>query len=160
MEEAVLELCRSLRDRDFLSDNEIAKLKKLYPNHHVLKYYDFENYLYHPDNIGELNPKGFDKIAYIAEIKRQKDEKVRYILPKIESSRQSYEEFKTEQKPTTKETNDIVDDLMSDDFERFYKFFDMKEQFDKTSLAPLNIEKQKLVTTTWFKEQIRDVLGL
>ena len=152
--------CESLRDRDFLSDNEMGKLKKLYPNHHVLKYYDFENYLYHPDNIGELNPKGFDKMAYIGEIKRQKDEKVRYILPKIESSRQSYEEFKTEQKPTTKETNDIVDDLMSDDFEKFYKFFDMKEQFDKTILAPLNIEKQKLVTTTWFKEQIIDILGL
>ena len=49
---------------------------------------------------------------------------------------------------------------MSDDFEKFYKFFDMKEQFDKTSLAPLNIEKQKLVTTTWFKEQIIDILGL
>ena len=152
--------CESLRDRDFLSDNEIATLGKLYPNYHILKYYDFENYLYHPDNIAASNLDNFDKTAYIAEIQRQKDEKVRYILPKIEPSRQSYEEFKTEQKSNSKETNHIVDDLMSNDFERFYKFFDMKEQFDKTSLAVLNIDKQKLIKTTWFKEQIANILGL
>ena len=151
---------QSLRDRDFLSDKDIEKLKKIYPNHHILKYYDFENYLYHPDNISELSPNGFDKKAYINEIVRQKKEKVHYILPKIEAARQTYEEFKTEPKLNYKDTNDIVDDLMSDDFERFYKFFDMKEQFDKTYLSTLNIDKQHLASTLWFKQQIQTILNL
>ena len=150
---------QSLRDRDFLSDKDIEKLKKIYPNHHILNYYDFENYLYHPDNIAELSPNGFDKKAYINEIKRQKKEKVHYILPKIEAARQTYEEFKTEPKLNYKDTNDIVDDLMSDDFERFYKFFDMKEQFDKTYLSTLNIDKQHLASTLWFKQQIQTILN-
>lgn len=150
---------QSLRDRDFLSDKDIEKLKKIYPNHHILKYYDFENYLYHPDNISELSPNGFDKKAYINEIVRQKKEKVHYILPKIEAARQTYEEFKTEPKLNYKDTNDIVDDLMSDDFERFYKFFDMKEQFDKTYLSTLNIDKQHLASTLWLKQQIQTILN-
>lgn len=150
----------ALRDRDFLSDKDITTLKTLYPNHHILAYYDFENYLYHPDNLAELKIKGFDQTTYKAEIKRQKEEKARYILPKIESARQSYEEFKTEPKLNYKETNTIVDDLLSDDFERFYKFFDMKEQFDKSYLAAFNIEQKKLVTTNWFKTQIQTILDL
>ena len=151
---------QSLRDRDFLSDKDIEKLKKIYPNHHILKYYDFENYLYHPNNIAELNPDGFDIKTYINEIKRQKKEKVHYILPKIQSARQTYEEFKTESKLNYKDTNDIVDDLISDDFERFYKFFDMKEQFDKTYLSTLNIDKQHLASTLWLKQQIQQILNI
>ncbi len=150
----------AIRDRDFLSDKDIEKLKKLYPNLHILKYYDFENYLYHPDNLAEINPVGFDITAYKTDINRQKEEKVRYILPKIGSARQTYEELKTESDLNPKDTNDIVDDLMSPDFEQFYKYFDMKEQYDKTYLANLNIEKSLLATTTWFKHQIKETLNL
>ncbi|MCU0329302.1 MAG: AAA family ATPase [Chitinophagales bacterium] len=147
-----------LRDRDFLTDNEIIELKKEYPNYHILKYYDFENYLYHPDNIQEVNPDGFDKNKYIKEIIEQKNQRFHGILMTVVSSRQTYEEFKTNEKLKDKELDSIGKDLGCDDFESFYKFFDMKTQFNKTSIAKLNLPKEKLVSTNWFKSKIREVL--
>jgi hypothetical protein len=49
--------------------------------------------------------------------------------------------------------------LESDELERFYKYFDMKEQFDKSILAPFNLKKEDLVQTNWFKQQIQLVLN-
>ncbi|MES2701911.1 MAG: AAA family ATPase [Bacteroidota bacterium] len=150
----------SLRDRDFLSDDEIAEIRGAYPNHFILNYYNFENYLYHPDNIAELQIDGFDVAAYRKEITQQKNDRKDYILPALVSSRQSYEEFKTIKKLDAKETTSIVDDFRSDDFERFYKYFDMKKHFTKTIiLAPFNIDKKRLVTTQWFRDSISQILS-
>ena len=148
----------SLRDRDFLSDTEIDRIKAAYPNHHILHYYDFENYLYHPDNLEQLGIKEFDKQKYIETIILQKNERIHYILPTLISSRQNYEEFKTDAKLKDKTTDNIVDDFKSNDFERFYKYFDMKKQFNKSFLAALNLSKEKLVQTSWFKKQIENIL--
>jgi hypothetical protein len=63
-----------LRDRDYLLDTEIERIRKKYPNYFILNYYCFENYLYHPDNIEELNISAFDKKEYIEEIIKQKNE--------------------------------------------------------------------------------------
>jgi hypothetical protein len=146
----------TLRDRDFISDSEIERIQNKYPNHRILKYYDFENYLYHPDNIAGLGLSDFDKDEYQAEILKQKQDKIHYILPKVESARKTYEEFKIDFKPES--TDKIVDDFMSDDFERFYKFFDMKEQFNRVYLAPFNLTTQRLASTNWFKSQIEQLL--
>jgi len=146
----------TLRDRDFISDSEIERIQNKYPNHRILKYYDFENYLYHPENIAELALLGFDKEQYYEEIRLQKQTKIHYILPKVESARKTYEEFKIDFKPES--TDKIVDDFMSDDFERFYKFFDMKEQFNRVYLAPFNLTTQRLASTNWFKSQIEQLL--
>lgn len=146
----------SLRDRDFLTDGEIRMIQEKYPNHRILKYYDFENYLYHPENIASLGLSGFDKEQYQAEILRQKKAKIHYILPKVESARKTYEEFKTDLKPES--TDSIVDDFVSDNFERFYKFFDMKEQFNRSFLSPFNLKIKDLSNTQWFKTQIEKII--
>jgi hypothetical protein len=49
-----------MRDRDYLMDTEINKLQSKYPNYFILGYYCFENYLYHPNNLAELNLEGYD----------------------------------------------------------------------------------------------------
>lgn len=147
----------SIRDRDFLSDSEIERIKQKFPKHHILEYYDFENYLYHPDNIAEINPDGFDQEVYLADIIKQKNEKVFYILPNLASSRQTYEEFKVDVKKDSS-TDSIVDDLRSDDFARFYKFFDMKDQYNKSYLKIFNLDKKRLVQTRWFRRQIEEIL--
>lgn len=150
----------SVRDRDFLSDDEIKRIKEEYPHHHILAYYDFENYLYHPDNIAEIAPLNFSKESYLEEIIAQKKHKLnRKILPALMASRQTYEEFKTNPKFKDKEVESIVADLESDDLERFYKYFDMKEQFDKSYLAPFNLKKEDLVRTNWFNLQIQKILA-
>ncbi|AEI50828.1 AAA family ATPase [Runella slithyformis] len=150
----------SVRDRDFLSDEEIKRIREEYPNHHILEYYDFENYLYHPDNIAEIAPEGFSIEKYIEEISAQKKLKLnRKILPALMASRLTYEEFKTNPKFKDKEVETIVADLESDDLERFYKYFDMKEQFDKSILAPFNLKKEDLVRTNWFKQQIQQIIN-
>lgn len=149
----------SLRDRDFLTDTEIDRIKGKYPNHHILRYYDFENYLYHPDNIAELKIPGFDKESYVNDIIRQKKKRILHVIATLAASRQSYEEFKTDPKLKDKEIDNLIDDFESDDFERFYKYFDMKEQFNKSSISILNLSKEKLVQTSWFKQQIENILN-
>ena len=44
-----------LRDRDFLTDNEIHELTTKFTNYKILRYYCFENYLYHPENVAQIN---------------------------------------------------------------------------------------------------------
>ena len=148
----------SLRDKDFLSDSEITKIKKIFPHHHILQYYCFENYLYHPDNLSELALKNFDKEEYIQNITEQKRSKVRYILPSLDSSRQRYEEFKTDN-IKDKDSYSIADDLSSDDFETFYKYFSMKKWFTAEILAPFNLTKEKLVSTNWFRSKIESIIN-
>jgi len=148
----------SLRDRDFLSDTEIERLEREYPHHHILRYYDFENYLYHPDNIAELQLNGFDRETYIAEIIRQKNERFDAILLNLKATRQSYEELKTGE-IADKEPDAIVADLKSDDFIRYYKYFDMKTGFNRAYLMPFNLDKKRLVQTRWFRSQIEAVLN-
>ena len=121
----------SIRDRDFLSDKEIEAIQKRYPRHRILRFYNFENYLYHPDNLAELKLPNFDKKAYIAEITRQKNDSLLYILAVLDSSRKNYEEFKTDENLRDRDIKAIIDDFKSDDFNRFYKYYDMKKQFKK-----------------------------
>ena len=139
------------------SDDEIAKIKEKYPNHNILKYRNFENYLYHPKNIAELGLQGFDESKYAEEITKQKNAKYQYLLTNVESSRKTYEEFKTDDLQD-EGTISIVDDFKSDDFEKFYKFFDMKKDFNKSTLARFNLSTEKLCQTNWFKDQIASIL--
>ncbi|MFD2933615.1 hypothetical protein [Spirosoma flavum] len=41
----------------------------------------------------------------------------------------------------------LVNDLQSDNFERFYKYFDMMVAFNKAYLTRLNLDKKRLVQT-------------
>ena len=149
----------SLRDRDFLSDTEIERIERQYSNHHILRYYNFENYLYHPDNLVELSLTGFDRDTYIAAITAFKRARYDYILPTLVSSRQNYEEFKTNQKLKDENTDAIVNDFRSDEFERFYKYFNMKGQHEKIDPSLGRITHKRLVQTNWFRQQIERVLN-
>lgn len=82
-----------LRDRDYLRSDEIKKIKKEHPKYKILDLYTFENYLYHPDNLAELDLPGFDLAAYKAEITEQKEEKLLNIVAEIGVARGHYVEF-------------------------------------------------------------------
>ncbi len=147
-----------VRDRDFLTDGEIATIESRFPNYRVLRYYAFENYLYHPNNLVELNLPGYDKDAYTAEIRRQKNEQlIDYIIPNIQKSRDNYEELK-EAGVKERDILTITRSLQSDDFETFYPFYDMKSRFNKKLIEPLNIAQDRLVRTEWFRESMREVV--
>ncbi len=50
-------------------------------------------------------------------------------------------------------------DLQRNEFERFYKFFNMKVRYDKTMIVQLNLAKKRLVQTKWFRQQIGAVVN-
>ncbi|MHC5719990.1 MAG: hypothetical protein ACYTX0_50155, partial [Nostoc sp.] len=58
-----------------------------------------------------------------------------------------------------KDSYSIADDLSSDEFETFYKYFSMKKWFMAEALAPFNLTKEKLVSTQWFKQKIEEILN-
>lgn len=148
-----------LRDRDYFMEDEIVAIQKKFPNLRILHYYAFENYIYHPDNIAELNPTGFDRLAYIADITRQKNEKLNRILLSIATSRQTYVEFKDAIKNTEK-MEPILEALESDDFETFYPYFSMKTYYSRSSLQLILNDYTiiDLVKTNWFRQKIEELL--
>ncbi len=142
-----------LRDRDYLRTDEIEKIKLKLPNLKILPFSTFENYIYHPDNIAELKLSHFDRNIYLAEIIKQKKEKLIEIVSEIGTSRNHYIEFKDcivndgNMKP-------ITDLLESDRFEDFYPYFNMKKYFNKKYLAQFNCSLIELSKTAWFKNEI------
>lgn len=145
-----------LIDRDFLTDREIKKAQKNYDKLRILRYYCFENYLYHPDNLRGL-ASDFDKSAYVQEIVDQKNDRKMKIISKIDKTRDSYAILRAEDTIKDDNFDTIITALSSDDLETFYPFFSMKE-FNKESIAVYNWKKEQLVTTPWFKQKIAEAL--
>ncbi len=143
-----------LRDRDYLRVDEIEKIKAQLPNLKILLLSTFENYIYHPDNIAELNLPGFKRDEYVAEITNQKNEKLIDVVGEIGTSRNHYIEFKdciqndTNIKP-------ITEALQSNTFEDFYSYFNMKKHFNKKYLTQFKYSLSDLSKTNWFNPTCR-----
>jgi AAA domain, putative AbiEii toxin, Type IV TA system len=148
-----------LRDRDYLRDDEIEKINSKYPNFKILLYYTFENYIYHPDNIAELNFEKYNKAEYIDEITKQKNEKLIDIVGEIGTSRNHYIEFKEEGVTNDSNIKPITESLKSDDFEVFYPFFNMKNHFNKNYLNKFSYSISDLSKTVWFKKEIMKLIN-
>lgn len=146
-----------MRDRDYLRSDEITKITEKLPKFKILSFYTFENYIYHPDNIEELNFVGYDKTQYITEIAKQKKEKLIDIVAEIGTSRNHYIEFKD---CITNDGNikPITDALQSDVFDEFYPYFNMKNHFNKKYFNQFKYTVADLVKTKWFKEAILSIL--
>lgn len=149
-----------LRDRDYLLDTEIERIKKKYPNYYILDYYCFENYLYHPDNIRELAIENFNIDLYKEEIIKQKNDKKNHIISIFKNSRKNYQEFKVEHEKLQDKENEncIIDYLMSDDIEVFFKAFSVKDFFTKELIAKYNLKPTELAGTKWFKDKMKKIL--
>jgi len=145
-----------LRDRDFLLDSEIVSIIKKYKNYVILDYYCFENYLYHPDNLEELELKGFSKSGYTKEIIKQKNERKNTIISVYKNSRKSYQEFKIEEEKLINKPyeHEIIDYLESNDIETFFKAFSMKDHFKKDTISKYQLKQTELADTNWFKRKI------
>ncbi|MBV4359116.1 COR domain-containing protein [Pinibacter aurantiacus] len=150
-----------LRDRDFLIDGEIEKIRKVYPNYFILDYYCIENYLYHPENIAELKLDGFDKKAYTQDLISQKNSRKLEIVSIFKKSRDGYQEFKIERENlrTKIDENEIIKYLESDDLETFLKSYSVKTYFKKTSIEKYNLKQTELVKTKWFLERMDKLMN-
>jgi hypothetical protein len=149
-----------LRDRDYLVDIEIEKLKKKYPNYFILNYYCFENYLFHPDNIEELNLSDFNKNEYISDIIKQKNEKKNHIISNYKLARKNYQEFKIESENIFDKHNEdkIIDYIESNDLEIFFKSFSMKDHYNKTIISKYMLKPSELAKTKWFKKKKKKII--
>lgn len=150
-----------IRDRDYLTDNEILKLKKQYKNYIILDYYCFENYLFHPDNLAELNLEDFSVEWYIQQLINQKNKKYDSIVMKLVNARNGYQEFKTpDNKIREKNEQVICDNLKSDDVEIFLKSYSLKTEFDKKIISKYQLTTDMLIATDWFRSKIEQLLSL
>ncbi|MCK0192301.1 hypothetical protein [Arenibacter sp. F20364] len=148
-----------IRDRDFLTDNEIKKIQNSYSNYIILEYYCFENYLYHPNNIEELNKEGFNKELYVEELIKQKNSKYDSILIKLRNSRNGYQEFKVPDNKFRESDEIVCKYLKSDEIEEFLKSFSLKTEFDRTIISKLQLEQQELSSTDWFRKKMESLLS-
>ena len=146
-----------LRDKDYLREDEIKSIQEKFPNFKILNLYNFENYIYHPDNINELKIKGFDKTEYIQNITEQKNNTILTIVSEINEARGHYVEFKDCIK-NDKEIETIIEALKSNNFDDFYTFFNMKKYFNRDYLKNYQLPVQQLSATNWFKTKISEVL--
>ncbi len=147
-----------LRDRDYLRNDEIEAIKRKFPNLKILRYYTFENYLFHPDNLAEMQWEGFDIEWYKNEIITQKKGHLLKLIAGIGTARTTYVEFKEEGIKNDGVLSEFLIALESNEFEVFYPFFNMKNYFDKSVLNKYHYQQKDLVKTTWFKQQIQSIL--
>jgi predicted ATPase len=151
-----------LRDRDFLTDNEIQELTTKFTNYKILRYYCFENYLYHPENIAQLNLSNFDKESYQNEITAIKNAQRHALVIKISGVHKGYEEFKAGGIKEDTDIGHLSKCLESDDFETFFPFFSFKD-YCGSLIHQYKIDKKEvkaqLVQTDWFISRIKDVLN-
>jgi len=151
----------ALRDRDYLTDEEIQRLKKQFKNYFILEYYCFENYLYHPENLSELNLSSFNIDDYKADIISQKNMKRDKIISIYKKSRDSYQELKIDsEKIKCKKDDKIIEYLNSDDIEIFFKSFSMKDFYDKKQLEKYNLTEEILSSTNWFKVNFLKIIDV
>ena len=146
-----------LRDRDYLRDDEIEKIKALMPNLKILPLSTFENIIYHPDNLSQLDLDDFDKDTYTNEIIKQKNEKLIDVAGEIGTARTHYIEFK-DCIVNDGNIKPITDALQSDSFNDFYPYFNMKNHFNKRVLARFNLSVSRLTKTDWFRNEILKTL--
>lgn len=147
-----------LRDRDYLRQDEIEQIQQKVPNLKILDFYTFENYIYHPDNLGEIGLKGFNRDEYIKEILKQKNEKLIEIVSEIGVARSHYVEFK-ECIRNDGNLKPFNDSLKSEVFEEYYPFFNMKKHFNKLYLNKFRYNVLDLAKTKWFKKAILEILN-
>lgn len=142
-------------DRDYLTDNEVNTLEARYPNLFILDFYNFENYIYHPENINEVVPD-FDAEAYKQNLTEQKKLQFETILLNLRTTRNGYKILRDEN--LAGEVDSIVQALKSDEFDDFYKFFNMKN-VNHSFLDANRLTKKQLAVTNWFKERIIEILN-
>lgn len=166
--EVVKNISICIRDKDFISKDEKNKLTTKFNKYIILKYYCFENYLFHPLNITEAY-QNIPIKEYIEDILKQKNKKIFYIIQDYKIARKSYTEFTN----TTYKINisndfdrEIIESLISDDFEVFYQYFDMAGKNDKghsksyckTFLNNYNVKTHNLIKTEWFKKNFIEMI--
>ncbi len=165
---------KGIVDRDFLSDADIAEIKKHYPNLTVLNYYSIENYLYHPENLMEYNTskgKPFDKDEYVTQLTEAKNQAKDKIIPILALKRTEYPYFGEpayNEKPLQNRFKNsskneeqaaiLAGYLNSNDFETYYKVLPMKSYCTQLPQRQ-NIAKSDLAKTSWFKVAMSQLLG-
>lgn len=156
---------KGLRDRDYITDTEIERIENMFNNYFILRLYSFENYIFHPDNVSELKLQGFDKQEYIDSLTKLKNHKLNEILPNITSSRLNIQEFKIDSEKIKQDNSPtiIASDLQSDDFERFYKYFNIKKyrpEYLTKYLGSIQSPQERLSKTIWFATEIKKMLRI
>jgi hypothetical protein len=149
-----------LRDKDYLLAEEVKRLRKIFPNYFILNYYCIENYLYHPENIEDLRISNFQKATYIDDIIKSKNECFLEIVSNFKLARNGYKELTENHIKKIQNADSIlIEELKSDEFEVFYKHFDMKEMYNKKFLEKLNLNESILSGTQWFKSKIISLIN-
>lgn len=150
-----------LRDRDFLIDNEIERLKVRYKNYYILEFYAIENYLYHPENLAELRIQNLNINYYTSELIKQKNHNKNLIISRFKEARRSYEEFQIERDKVMQKDADqiIIEYLESDEIDIFLKAFSIKQYFNKEFIAKYGLTEKELAKTNWFKKKLSTILA-
>lgn len=149
----------AIRDKDYLITEEVKRLKNVFSRYYILNYYCIENYLYHPENINELEIMEFNKEQYVNDITIQKNDNIDEIISEIKLIRKGYKELTENHISSVNNALKIlINDLKSNEFEVFYKHFDMKKKYKREILQEFNLNEKKLSKTEWFRNKIIELI--
>ncbi|RAR47556.1 COR domain-containing protein [Flavobacterium lacus] len=147
------------RDKDFILESEKKAIQIDFPNYCILDYYCLENYLFHPENIEELELPDYNKEDYIKNIVLVKNENLLKIASKLNKARSTYFELKYsgEKYRDEKNSEEILDRLKSDKFSEFYEYYSMKD-YNKSYLSKFELNQDVLASTNWFRTKVEEML--
>lgn len=151
-----------LIDGDLLTDADKSGLRALYPFVRFLPSYCLENELYHPENVAELAAtKGFafDVNEYISAwtvvMRTVRNERI----ARVRSTRSTYKSMfpEIEKSPFSSRDAEVVSDLSSEEFDRFYPLLSAKD-FGGEPRRLVPFTRAELATTRWFTDRISAAL--
>lgn len=141
-----------LIDRDYLTLAEIEKLKTENPRLHILDYYCFENYLYHPQNILELKPET-ELEEYKQSLLDLKNQVLDSLVANISLARNSYKILENQEV-------EIKKILESDNFEEYYPLLNINKINKSELIQKYQLPNEnQLSKTDWLKTQIESILS-
>lgn len=152
----------ALMDRDYLTLEEIAECRTRLPLLRILPLYSIENFLFHPDNLAEVLGDNFDREAYIAALRAQKNLVYDHLNFGIGKARDGYPQArdltKEERLKFEGRGREVSRLLRSDSFDDFYPLFPMKDCAKQVPQRQ-NLSRQKLAHTQWFSGQMTTLLA-
>ena len=152
----------ALMDRDYLSIDEIHESQARLSTLHILPLYSIENFLFHPDNLAEVQGAGFDRAAYVAALCAEKNRVLYDLNFGIAKARDGYPQArdltKDERTKYEERGREVSQKLQSDAFADFYPVFPMKTCATQLPQRQ-NLSRQRLAHTQWFADNMTALLA-
>ncbi len=147
-----------LRDKDFLTPEEVNKIKATYSNIRILPYYSIESFRFHKSVLSEIGGPEFNEDEYLQLINDFRNDCADSLISKLHKSREKY--FESSQYIIKPESiGNIITSLRSDNYDEYFQYLPFKTLNTQLLSDRYNISYQQVCKTIVFNEIMKAIIS-